>query len=62
MEKQNYHIWFLKEITNFERAVVSEDNGKQNSEDSYMNKYQKHVACSYAYKLVRVDNKFSKPF
>ena len=53
MEKQNYHL---------ERAVVSEDNGKQNSEDSYMNKYQNHVACSYGYKLVRVDNKFSNPF
>ena len=62
MEKQNYHLWFLKEITIFERAVVPEDNGKQNSEDSYMNKYQKHVACSYGYNLVRVDNKFSKPF
>ena len=62
MEKQNYHLWFLKEITNFERAVVSEDNGKQNSEDSYMNEYQNHVACSYGYKLARVDNKFSNPF
>ena len=26
---------------------------------SYMNKYQKHVACSYGYKLVCVDDKFS---
>ena len=24
--------------------------------------YQKHVACSYGYKLVCVDDKFSKPF
>ena len=29
---------------------------------SYTNKYQKHVACSYGYKLVCVDDKFSKPF
>ena len=27
-----------------------------------MNKYQKHVACSYGYKLVSVDDKFSKAF
>ena len=28
----------------------------------YTNKYQKHVACSYSYKLVCVDDKSSKPF
>ena len=28
----------------------------------YCNKYQKHVACSYDYKLVCADDKFSKPF
>ena len=27
-----------------------------------MNKYQKHVACISGYKLVCVDDKFSKPF
>ena len=27
-----------------------------------MKKYKKHVACSYGYKLVCVDDKFSKPF
>ena len=47
---------------NFESILVSEDNGKQNPEDSYTNIYQKHVACSYGYKLVCVDDKFSKPF
>ena len=29
---------------------------------SYANKHQKHVACSYGYELVCVDNKFSQPF
>ena len=29
---------------------------------TYTNKYQKHVACSYGYKLVCVDNKFNKLF
>ena len=30
--------------------------------ESYTNNYQKHVACSYGYKLVCVDDKLSKPF
>ena len=47
---------------NFESILVPEDNGKQNPNESYTNKYQKHVVCSYGYKLVCVDNKFSKPF
>ena len=42
--------------------LVPDDNGKQKSEESYMNKYQKHIACSYDYKLVCVDDKLSKPF
>ena len=39
-----------------------EDNEKQNPEESYTIKYQKHIACIYGYKLVCVDDKFSKPF
>ena len=35
---------------------------KQNPSESYTNKYQKHVACSYGHKLVCVDDKFSKLF
>ena len=47
----------------FESILVPDDNGKQNNlDESYTNKYQKHVACSYGYKLVCVDDKFSKPF
>ena len=43
---------------------MPEDNGKQNPEESYKytNKYQKHIACSYAYKLICVNGNFSKPF
>ena len=41
---------------------MPEDNGKQNPNESYTNKYQKHVAFSYGYKLVCVDDKFSKLF
>ena len=46
----------------FESILVPEDNGKQNPNESYTNKYQTHVACSYGYKLVCVDDKFSKLF
>ena len=46
----------------FESILVPEDNGKQNPNEFYMSQYQKHITCSYSYKLVRVDDKFSKPF
>ena len=41
---------------------MPEDNGMLNPNESYTNKYQKHVACSYGYKLVCVDGQFSNPF
>ena len=25
-------------------------------------RYQKHIPCSFAYKAVRIDDKFSRPF
>ena len=34
----------------------------QNPEECYANKYQKHVAFNYGYKVVCVDNKFSTSF
>ena len=46
----------------FESILVPDDNGKQNSKEAYIKKYQKHVLCSYGYKLVCVDYTFSKPF
>ena len=46
--------------TDFESILVPEVNGKQNPEESQNNK--KHVACSYGYELICVDDKFSKPF
>ena len=46
-----------------ERILVPEDKGKQNPYESYTkNIKQKHVAFRYGYKLVCVDDKFSKPF
>ena len=49
-------------FADFESILVSESIGKLNPEESYMNKYQKHIACSYGYKLVCVDDKSSNPF
>ena len=46
----------------FESILMPEDNGKQNPKESYTNKYQKHIVCSYGYKLVSVGDKFSKSF
>ena len=40
---------------------MPKDNEKHNPEESYTNKYQKHIAFSYGYKLVCVGDKFSKP-
>ena len=62
--KENYE----KKISSFiinagsECILVPEDNEKQNPEETYTDKYQKHIACSYDYKLVFVDNKFTKLF
>ena len=53
----------------FENILVSKDNTKQNPNESYTNNFQKHVACSYGYKLtdndklwVCVDYEFIKTF
>ena len=48
--------------TDFESILVPEDNRNQNPNKSLTNKYQKHVACNYGYKLAYFDDKFSKPF
>ena len=39
---------------------MPEDNGKQNPEESYTNKYQNYLVWSYDYKSVCVDDKFTK--
>ena len=46
----------------FESILLPEDIGKQNPEDYFTNKFQKHVTCSYGYKLVCADDKFSRSF
>ena len=46
----------------FQSILVPEDNRKQNPNESYTNNYQKYAPCSYGYKLVYVDDNFSKYF
>ena len=46
----------------FESILVPEINVKQNTEQPHTNKYQKYIAGSYDYKIVCVDDKFSKRF
>ena len=36
----------------FQSILVPENNGQQNPKESLTNKYQKHISCSYEYKLV----------
>ena len=35
--------------------------GAESYEGSYTKKYQDHVPCSFAYKLICIDDRFSKP-
>ena len=43
----------------FKNILVLENNRKKNPNESYTNKYQNHIPCTYGYKLVCVDDKFS---
>ena len=44
----------------FECILKKVDSDVVNDAISYTRKYQEHVPCSFAYKVVCVDNKFSK--
>ena len=46
----------------FKSILVPEDNKRQNPDEPYTDKYQKHVPCSYGHKVVCVLHKFSKSF
>ena len=59
--KRKLKPWFTINA-DFESILVSEGNRKQNLEESYRNKYQRYIACSYGYKLKCVDDKFNKSY
>ena len=50
----------FKIYVDFECLLKSCDSGINNDCFSYTSKYQDHVPCSFAYKLVSVNDKFSK--
>ena len=50
------------DLCRFDSILVPEDNEQQNQDKSSTSKYKKHITCSYGYKLVCVDDKFTKTF
>ena len=50
----------FKIYADFKCLLKKVDSGINNDCFSYTFKYQDHICCSFAYKLVCVDNKFSK--
>ena len=50
----------FKIYADFECILKSCDIDTNNDDISYTRKYQDHVPCSFAYKVVCVDNRFSK--
>ena len=57
-EKLSHHLWFMQILEIYYCQKIMESK----TQESYTNKYQMHIACSYGYKLECVDDKFSKPF
>ena len=55
-------IYLINHYADFGSIFVRENNRKQNLDESYTNRYQNHVGCSFRYKLLCVVNQFSQPF
>ena len=56
----NYAVPF-KIYADFESLLKGVRDSDRKHNTSYTEKYQKHSPCSFAYKVVCVDDKFSKP-
>ena len=50
----------FKIYADFECILKNLDSGTINNDISYTRKYQNHIPCSFAYKVVCVDNKYIK--
>ena len=50
----------FKIYADFECIFKKVDNDISNNDISYTKKYQDHIPCSFAYKVVCVDNRYSK--
>ena len=46
-------------FVDFQNILVPEDNIRKNPDESYTNKSQEHVPCSYGYRLKCFDDKFT---
>ena len=59
-----FKIYFKQIPVSFKIYVDFEHNleSTKSYEGSYAKKYQNHISCSFAYKLICVDDKISKPF
>ena len=51
----------FKTYANFESVLKRIHSNDRNNNTSYTEKYQKHIPCRFAYKVVCIDDRFSKP-
>ena len=51
----------FKIFSDFESILNGDKNNDKNNNGSYTKNYQSHIPCSFAYKIVCTDDKFSKP-
>ena len=51
----------FKYYSNFESTLKLVKSNDRDNDVSYTEKYEHHTPCSFAYKVVCIDDKFSKP-
>ena len=51
----------FKIYADFESIWKGVQSNDRNNNSSYTERYQSHIPCSFAYKVVCIDDKFSKP-
>ena len=47
--RKNFSLFMT--LADFGSILIPKNNGKQNPDESYTNKHQNHIGCSFAYKL-----------
>ena len=51
----------FKVYADFESALERIQSNDSDNNDSYTKRYKKHIPCSFAYKVVCIGDRFSKP-
>ena len=51
----------FKIYADFEFLLKGVSGSDKNNNTSYTEKYQSHIPCSFAYKVICIDDRFSKP-